>query len=129
MLIREVLSSKSDGTVVTVSPDATVRELVRLLSDHNVGALVVSGDGTTVQGIVSERDIVRQLHHDPEILGATVESIMTSEVHTCDPQDQLDDLMRVMTERRFRHVPVVERDRLVGIISIGDVVKHKISRL
>src|SRR4051812_8370444 len=105
MMIREVLSSKGDRTVVTVPPDATVRTLVDLLAEHNVGALVVSTDGTTVDGIVSERDVVRQLHRDPDVLAATVDTIMTTPVHTCRPQDQLDDLMRVMTERRGRHVP------------------------
>jgi CBS domain-containing protein len=129
MMIREVLSSKGDRTVVTVPPDATVRTLVDLLAEHNVGALVVSTDGTTVDGIVSERDIVRQLHRDPDVLTATVAAIMTTPVHTCSPQDQLDDMMRDMTERRIRHVPVVAEGRLAGIISIGDVVKHKISRL
>jgi CBS domain-containing protein len=129
MMIREVVSSKGDSTVVTVPPDATVRTLVDLLAEHNVGALVVSSDGTSVDGIVSERDVVRQLHRDADVLDATVDTIMTTPVHTCVPQDQLDDLMRVMTERRIRHVPVVADGRLAGIISIGDVVKHKISRL
>jgi CBS domain-containing protein len=129
MLIREVVASKGESAVVTVAPSATVRELVRLLAEHNVGALVVSSDGTTVEGIVSERDIVRQLDTNPEVLAATVDSIMTGAVHTCAPEDQLDEMMGLMTERRIRHVPVVEDGRLAGIISIGDVVKHKISRL
>jgi CBS domain-containing protein len=129
MRIREVVAAKPDSTVVTVSPGATVRELVTLLADHNVGALVVSGDGTSVDGIVSERDVVRRLHSDPDVLSATVESIMTGDVHTCRPDDSLDDMMSMMTERRIRHVPVCDGDQLVGIISIGDVVKHKISAL
>ena len=82
-----------------------------------------------VEGIVSERDVVRQLHQDPGVLDATVSSIMTTEVHTCAATDLLDDMMRLMTQRRVRHVPVVEDGRLIGIISIGDVVKHKISAL
>jgi CBS domain-containing protein len=129
MRIREVVAAKPDSSVVTVSPGATVRELIALLAEHNVGALVVSSDGTTVDGIVSERDVVRQLHSEPEVLDATVETIMTSDVHTCAPDDNLDDMMSVMTERRIRHVPVCDGDRLVGIISIGDVVKHKIQTL
>jgi CBS domain-containing protein len=129
MRIREVVAAKPDSTVVTVSPGATVRELVTLLADHNVGALVVSGDGTSVDGIVSERDVVRRLHSDPDVLSATVESIMTGDVHTCRPDDSLDDMMSMMTQRRIRHVPVCDGDQLVGIISIGDVVKHKISAL
>lgn len=127
--IRDVVAAKSHDGVVTVSPDATVRELVALLAEHNVGALVVSGDGTTVDGIVSERDVVRQLHGNPSVLTATVSSIMTGSVHTCPSEASLDELMTVMTERRFRHVPVVDDGRLVGIVSIGDVVKHKIGLL
>jgi CBS domain-containing protein len=129
MRIREVVAAKPDGTVVTVSPGATVRELIALLAEHNVGALVVSSDGTSVDGIVSERDVVRRLHSEPEVLSATVESIMTGSVHTCAPDDSLDDMMSVMTERRIRHVPVCDDGQLVGIISIGDVVKHKIQAL
>jgi CBS domain-containing protein len=129
MRIRDVVAAKAEQKVVTVSPDATVRELVALLHEHNVGALVVSGDGTTVDGIVSERDVVRRLHSDADLLTATVASIMTGDVHTCSPDDSLDDMMSVMTERRIRHVPVCQEDRLVGIISIGDVVKHKIDSL
>lgn len=129
MRIRDVIAAKSSQEVVTVSPDATVRELLGRLAEHNVGALVVSGDGESVDGIVSERDVVRRLHENTELLSATVESIMTGEVRTCAPDDQLDDLMSVMTERRIRHVPVCDDGRLVGIVSIGDVVKHKIDAL
>jgi len=129
MKIREVVAAKSQKTVVTVAPGASVRELVALLDDHNVGALVVSTDGTAVEGIVSERDVVRHLHLDPQVLDADVSSIMTTEVYTCGPDASLDDLSSVMTERRIRHVPVVEEGGLVGIVSIGDVVKHRISSL
>ena len=129
MLIHEVVAAKGHSSVVTVRPTASVREMVALLTEHNVGALVVSADGTTVDGIVSERDVVRHLHLNPEVLSATVESIMTSPVHTCALGDHLDEMMTVMTELRVRHVPVVDDGTLVGIISIGDVVKHKISTL
>jgi CBS domain-containing protein len=129
MRIRDVIAAKAEQKVVTVSPDATVRDLLALLSEHNVGALVVSGDGSTVDGIVSERDVVRRLHENNDLLTATVSSIMTGDVRTCTPDDRLDDLMSVMTDRRIRHVPVCEEDQLVGIISIGDVVKHKIDAL
>ena len=129
MRIRDVVAAKSEQKVITVSPGATVRELLALLAEHNVGALVVSGDGATVDGIVSERDVVRRLHGNADLLGATVDSIMTTDVHTCSADDQLDDLMSLMTQRRIRHVPVCEEDRLVGIVSIGDVVKHKIDAL
>ena len=129
MRIREVVAAKAQRSVVTVAPAASVRELVALLDDHNVGALVVSSDGTAVEGIVSERDIVRHLHRDPGVLDAQVSTIMTTDVHTCGPDASLDELSSVMTERRIRHVPVVEEGRLVGIVSIGDVVKHRISTL
>jgi CBS domain-containing protein len=129
MRIRDVVAAKNEQKVITVSPSATVRELLGLLAEHNVGALVVSGDGGTVDGIVSERDVVRRLHQNAELLQATVESIMTTEVRSCTPEDRLDDLMSLMTERRIRHVPVCEDGRLVGIVSIGDVVKHKIDAL
>ena len=128
MRIQDVIRGKPSQDVVTVSPDATVRELLALLAEHNIGALVVSGDGREVAGIVSERDIVRKLK-DGEILDGPVSAIMTSSVHTAQPDSQLDDLMALMTEQRIRHVPVVEDGRLAGIISIGDVVKHRISQL
>jgi CBS domain-containing protein len=129
MLIHDVVASKGYRDVLTVAPTATVRELVGLLAEHNVGALVVSGDGKTVDGIVSERDVVRRLHENPDVLSAQVEAIMTTEVHTCSSQNQVDELMSAMTERRIRHVPVVDDGVMVGIVSIGDVVKHTISRL
>lgn len=129
MRIHEVLAAKASQEVATIRPDATVRELVAQLAAHNVGALVVSNDGTDVIGIVSERDVVRRLRHLDDIMGSTVESIMTTTVHTADPHDHLNDMMAVMTEQRVRHVPVVTGGRLVGIISIGDVVKSRMSEL
>jgi len=138
MRIREIVAAKSRAaagetgappTVVTVRPDASVTELLGLLAEHNVGALVVSSDGRTVDGIVSERDVVRRLHADPDTLSSTVEAIMTRDVHTCPPDTSLDELMGEMTRRRFRHVPVMEDGVMVGIVSIGDVVKHKIDAL
>ncbi len=129
MRIAEVLKAKSSPDVVTIAPSATVRELVALLAEHNVGALIVSSDGSSVDGIVSERDVVRHLHGDPGVLEAEVASIMTAVVETCEPESVLDDLMKVMTDRRIRHVPVVVDGALAGIISIGDVVKHRIGQL
>jgi CBS domain-containing protein len=129
MRIREIVAAKPSQGVVTVAPQATVRELLALLAENNVGALVVSNDGRSVDGIVSERDVVRRLHENPDVLSAEVSTIMTASVHTCDPDSDLDEMMGVMTERRIRHVPVVSGGSLVGIVSIGDVVKHKISSL
>ncbi len=129
MRIRDVLGAKSRQDVVTIKPEAGVRDLIAQLAEHNVGALIVSSDGTAVDGIVSERDVVRHLHHDGTVINNTVGAIMTTEVETCEPDVLLDDLMKTMTERRIRHVPVVEDGTLVGIVSIGDVVKHRIDQL
>jgi CBS domain-containing protein len=129
MRISDVLSSKPSAQVVTIAPDATVRDLLALLAQHNVGAVVVSTDGETVDGIVSERDVVRRLHEDEEVLGGAVSMIMTRDVRTCEPDTSVDELRVVMTERRIRHVPVVTDGRLTGIISIGDVVKSSLDQL
>ena len=129
MRITDVLSAKSSDGVITITPDKGVRELLATLAEHNVGALIVSTDGTTLSGIVSERDVVRHLHADGTVVNNTVGAIMTEVVETCAPETELDTLMEVMTRRRIRHVPVVADGRLVGIVSIGDVVKHKLSQL
>ena len=129
MRIGEVLGSKASKDVLTITPDAGVRDLLALLAEHNIGALIVSGDGTSVDGIVSERDVVRHLHHDGTVVNNTVGAIMTTSVETCASDTLLDDLMKVMTERRIRHVPVVDDGQLVGIVSIGDVVKHRMDQL
>ena len=129
MRIADILKAKPDATVVTIGPDAGVRELLSLLAEHNVGALIVSTDGESLEGIVSERDVVRHLHTDGTVVNNTVRAIMTELVETAEPSTQLDDLMEIMTNRRIRHVPVVKDGKLVGIISIGDVVKHKMSQL
>jgi CBS domain-containing protein len=129
MRIRDVLTSKSGGEVITIGPEATVRELLGLLAEHNVGAVVVSEDGEGVDGIVSERDIVRRLAESDAVLDGAVSAIMTSDVQTCEPDVPVDDLRKLMTERRIRHVPVVTDGKLTGIISIGDVVKSSIGQL
>jgi CBS domain-containing protein len=129
MRIAEILEAKPTGAVVTITPGAGVRDLIALLAEHNIGALVVSGDGESLDGIVSERDVVRHLHSDGTVVNNTVAAIMTSAVETCGPDDDLDEVMATMTARRFRHIPVVSDGALVGIVSIGDVVKHKIGQL
>ena len=129
MRIADVLQSKSLRDVVTISPEAGVRELLALLSEHNIGAVVVSTDGTSLDGIVSERDVVRHLHSDGTVINNVVSAIMTTEVSTCSPDDDLDAVLAVMTERRFRHIPATDGARVVGIVSIGDLVKHKIDQL
>ncbi|QBX56461.1 CBS domain-containing protein [Nocardioides seonyuensis] len=129
MKIHDVVKGKPSQEVVTISPDATVRELIGLLAEHNVGALVVCDADDTLAGIVSERDVVRQLHLDAAVLDSAVSSIMSTDVHTCSGNDSVPDLMQTMTEHRIRHVPVVDDGRLTGIISIGDVVKSRIGEL
>ena len=129
MRIADVVKRKG-SEVVTVSPEATVAELLALLSEHRIGAVVVSDDGTSVHGIVSERDVVRHLHTDGAgLLDAPVRQIMTAEVHTAAPEDSLEDLAAQMTDRRIRHVPVVVDDALAAIVSIGDIVKFRIDTL
>ncbi len=129
MRISDVMKRKG-GTVVTVAPEQTVRELIALLDEHGIGALVVSADGRSVDGIVSERDVVRRLHQSgEEVMDLPVSQIMTADVETCGPQASIEELMRLMTDRRVRHVPVVADGALTGIVSIGDVVKHRIDEL
>lgn len=130
MRISEVMRAKAHAGIVTISPEAGVRELIATLAEHNIGAVVVTGPEGRLEGIVSERDVVRRLHHDGTVINNDVRSIMTAQVHTCAPDDDLDDVMQTMTRERFRHVPTVDDEgRVVGIVSIGDVVKHKIDRL
>lgn len=129
MRIADVLQSKSLKDVVTIRPDAGVRELLATLSEHNIGAVVVSADGTSLDGIVSERDVVRRLHSDGTVINNVVSAIMTTSVHTCSPEDDLDEVLQVMTDGRFRHIPAAAEGQVVGIVSIGDLVKHKIDQL
>jgi CBS domain-containing protein len=127
--IATLLAAKGD-TVATITGDATVSTAVAELRAHGIGALVVSPDGERIDGIVSERDIVRALFDRHEsLLREPVRSIMTSTVFTCSPEDDTESLMTAMTERRIRHVPVVQDGILKGIVSIGDVVKNRIGEL
>jgi CBS domain-containing protein len=129
MKIADVLRSKGDG-VVSIHPDDTVAELLALLEERGIGAVVVSRDGTDVAGIVSERDVVRHLHRTgPSIVDGPVSAIMTSDVTTADREDDLETTARVMTDQRIRHLPVVVDGRLHSIVSIGDVVKFRIDSL
>ncbi len=130
MLVSHILKSKSDDGVVTLPPETTVAKLAEVLSARRIGAVVVSRDGRRVDGIVSERDVVRELgRHGPACLTATVESLMTARVVTCSRNDTADQAMVIMTEGRFRHIPVVEDGQMVGLISIGDVVKALLADL
>ena len=128
MRIADVLRNKG-AAVVTIDPDATVRELLAGLTEHNIGAMAVVGSGG-LQGVVSERDVVRELHHNgASVLARPVSAIMTALVATCTRSDSVDDLSVLMTENRVRHVPVIDSGKLVGIVSIGDVVKSRIEQL
>lgn len=129
MRIAEVLKTKG-AAVVSVPPDCDVTGLLAVLAEHGIGAAVVSRDGTSVEGIVSERDVVRALaERGAAVLQEQVQRICTTDVHTVGADAKLDDLMRVMTERRIRHVPVVVDGALQGIVSIGDVVKRRMDEL
>jgi CBS domain-containing protein len=129
MRVHDILTSKGSAEVFTIAPDATVRELLDVLAEHDIGALVVSDDGTAMLGIVSERDIVRKLRDVPNARDAAVADIMTTDVRVCSPGDAFADLMAVMTEHRVRHVPVLDDGRLVGVLSIGDAVKYRMGQL
>jgi CBS domain-containing protein len=130
MHISEVLARKPSGAVVTVTPETTIRQLLGVLAEHNIGACIVCTDDD-IRGIVSERDVVRRLHADGASVAVenTVGAIMTADVTVCAPADAVEEILGVMTERRIRHLPVVDGDRLVGIVSIGDLVKHRIDQL
>ncbi len=130
MLVSQILKSKSDSGVVTVQPGSTVAKVVELLSTRRIGAVVVSPDGRRLVGIVSERDVVRELgRRGAACLADTVDSLMTARVVTCGRQDQTDQVLQTMTDGRFRHMPVMEGAQMVGLISIGDVVKARLSEL
>jgi CBS domain-containing protein len=130
MHVQQVLKLKGSA-VATIRPDASLGDATASLRDHGVGALVVSSDGRTIEGIVSERDVVRALAaHGGSTLGRDVASAMSTAVATCHGTDSIDALMAMMTERRIRHLPVVDGDgHLAGIISIGDVVKARVGQL
>jgi CBS domain-containing protein len=129
MRISDILRVKGNQ-VVTVRPGADVTELLAVLAEHKIGAVIVSADGANVDGIVSERDVVRALAvRGAAVLSEPVANIHTAEVHSVAPNAALEDVERLMTERRFRHVPVVENGRLTGVVSIGDVVKNRIDEL
>jgi CBS domain-containing protein len=130
MTISKVLRSKGDLNVITISPTATLSEATEILSANRIGAVVVSTDGASVEGILSERDIVREIgRRGPRCLSDPVSAVMTAKVTTCAATDSAIEVMQTMTTGRFRHMPVMEGDRMVGFISIGDVVKMRLAEL
>lgn len=128
MRVAEILERKGSKTA-TVTQTETVGLAVEILRKHGFGALVVSDDGRTIDGIVSERDVVRALGVRDDLLDLPVNEIMTAKVFTCSPSDQIEGLMSMMTDKRIRHVPVSINGVLSGLISIGDVVKYRVSEL
>lgn len=129
MKIDDIIRSKG-SEVVTITAQASVAELTELLARRNIGAVVVSADGSSVDGIVSERDVVRRLASEgASVLTRTVADIMSTPVVTCGREDAIEGTAQTMTYSRLRHLPVVEEGRLVAIVSLGDVVKHRIDQL
>ena len=128
--VAQILRSEPATGVQTIKPGATVAAAVELLSSLRIGALVVSSDGARAEGIISERDIVRELgHRGGAVLNDRVEALMTKTLITCTPEERADEVLSKMTDGRFRHMPVVVSGEMVGLISIGDVVKARLSEL
>ena len=130
MLVKQIIQSKDKAGVVTVAPGATLADVARVLSDKRIGAVVISPDGRRVAGILSERDIVRELGRRGEIcLQDKVDDVMTRNVFGCSPEDSADLVLQTMTAKRFRHIPVMEDEQMVALISIGDVVAARLAEL
>jgi CBS domain-containing protein len=130
MLVQQILKAKSDDGVVTVLPGSTVAKAVEVLSTRRIGAVIVSADGKHIAGILSERDVVRELgRRGTAVLGDTVDSVMTAKIVGCRRDDTVETVMQKMTDGRFRHMPVLDGAEMVGLISIGDVVKARLSEL
>ncbi|MEP1198004.1 CBS domain-containing protein [Tateyamaria sp.] len=130
MLVHQILKSKSDDTVVTVKPGALVSEAVNILAERKIGTVVISKDGLRADGILSERDIVRMLsQRGGSILNDRVDAYMTSKLVTCAREDSADSVLEKMTDGRFRHMPVLENGQLIGLITLGDAVKARLTEL
>lgn len=130
MQVHQILRSKADDGVVTVAPGSSLGDAAELLSSRRIGAVVVSPDGKRVAGILSERDIVRELgRRGPACLSDKVDEVMTQKIVTCRRDENAEEVMQKMTDGRFRHMPVMEGSEMVGLISIGDVVKARLSEL
>ncbi|MGV6810665.1 MAG: CBS domain-containing protein [Brevirhabdus sp.] len=130
MLVQQVLKLKSDDGVVTVSPASALSDAAAILSSRRIGSVVVSEDGKAADGMLSERDIVRELgKRGPRCMSDKVGDVMTANPVTCGLRDRADDVLQKMTDGRFRHLPVVENGEMVGIVTIGDVVKARLMEL
>jgi CBS domain-containing protein len=130
MHVSDILAAKNGEKVHTVRPDESIGNLVQRLRLERIGALIVSEQGNTVDGIISERDVAHGLaEHGADILNRKVRDLMTGAVITCSPAETLAHIAKLMTHRRIRHIPIVEGKRLVGIVSIGDVVRYRLDEL
>lgn len=130
MIVQQILKSKGSDRVITVTPDMKVSEAAQLMAKHRIGGVIVSEDGARAKGILSERDIVRGLATSgPGCLSDRVSELMTADPICCTKQDSADLVLARMTDGRFRHMPVTEGDHLVGIVTIGDVVKARLQEL
>lgn len=131
MLVNQILSMKGSNEIITIRPDATVADAARLLAERRIGAVVVSEDGVTAVGILSERDIVRNLGRiGPQILDGPISELMTRKLITCATGDDAMTVLERMTQGRFRHLPVVSSDdKMIGLISIGDAVSARLKEL
>lgn len=130
MLVHQILKSKGTDGVVTVKPGTRVSQAAEVLSQRRIGTVVVSPDGKHVAGVLSERDIVRELgKRGAACMAELVDDMMTTKIQTCGLHDDADSILSLMTEGRFRHMPVLDGDEMVGLITIGDVVKARLSQL
>lgn len=130
MLVSQILAVKGGGDVVTVPADTTIQDTARILSEKKIGAIVVSSGGDIAEGIISERDIVRELgRRGPGCLSETVSEMMTSDLVSAVSTETTDQVLQKMSDGRFRHMPVLDGERMIGLISIGDVVKARLSEL
>ncbi len=130
MIVRNIIDSKASPQIFSMKPSDLVRSAVEVLASKRIGAVIISGDGAMVDGILSERDIVRALGtRGVECLDMQIQDLMTSAVIGCHPEDTAMSVMEKMTDGRFRHMPVIEQNRMIGVISIGDVVKARINEV
>ncbi|MGB3177751.1 MAG: CBS domain-containing protein [Albidovulum sp.] len=130
MQVHQILRSKPKSQVITVKPSTSIADAARLLAERRIGAVVVSADGKVPLGILSERDIVRDLGRRGAVcMDETVEALMTRNLISCEPTDSADSVLEKMTAGRFRHMPVMDGGVMTGIISIGDVVAARMSEL
>ncbi len=129
MTVAAILNEKGRD-IISDTADRTLKDICEVLGEKRIGAIVILGAGGGIEGIVSERDVVRAIsEHGPEALSQPASAVMTRKVVTCSEDDTINEVMSLMTSGRFRHLPVLREGRLVGLISIGDVVKHRIAQI